>query len=79
MSKLSLSNGVNISEIAASVVVVLSPEEWWRLSRIAQARLGQHEYAFLALNDGTLGHYHEDFALHVRGVFSRCNTGQDTE
>lgn len=113
MTKLNLSNWANISEIAASIVLVLSlayvgleidrntkatqsaswqgiidkmndldaieasdpelssviiraeaskngmtPEEWWRFSRFAQARLGQLEFAFLALNDGTLGEYH---------------------
>jgi hypothetical protein len=113
MTKLSLSNWANLSEIAASAVLVLSlvyvgleldrntkatqsaswqgiidkmndldaieastpelsfivmraeasvseltPEQWWRFSRFAQARLGQLEFAYLALNDGTLGEYH---------------------
>lgn len=36
----------------------LSAVEMWRFSRMAQARLGQLEFAYLALNEGTIGEYH---------------------
>ena len=36
----------------------LTTTEKWRFSRMAQARLGQLEFAYLALNEGTLGQYH---------------------
>ena len=41
----------------------MSPEnmtehQMWRFSRMAQARLGQLEFAYLALNEGTIGDYH---------------------
>ncbi|MFK7831443.1 MAG: hypothetical protein AB8B57_16840 [Congregibacter sp.] len=36
----------------------LSEQEMWRFARMAQARLGQLEFAYLALNEGTIGEYH---------------------
>jgi hypothetical protein len=47
----------------------LTAAEEWRFDRMAQARLGQLEFAFLALNDGTLGQYHwgavEGYTQHM--------------
>lgn len=36
----------------------VSPEEYWQFSRMAQARLGIIEYAFLGIETGTLSRYH---------------------
>ncbi|HAU68496.1 MAG TPA: hypothetical protein DCW52_08880 [Gammaproteobacteria bacterium] len=36
----------------------LSDAELFRFYRMAQARLGQLEFAYLALNEGTIGEYH---------------------
>jgi hypothetical protein len=45
-------------KIGESTPEELNGDEWWRFSRIAMARLGQIEYAFLAVNSGALGDYH---------------------
>lgn len=36
----------------------VSAEEYWRFGRMAQARLGIIEFAYLSINTGTLGEYH---------------------
>ncbi len=36
----------------------VSSEEYWRFSRMVQARLGIIEFAFLSTKTGTLGEYH---------------------
>jgi hypothetical protein len=38
----------------------VSADEYWRFSRMAQARLGIIEFAYLSMKTGTLGEYHWD-------------------
>jgi len=59
------------AELAPSNV---EPEEYWRFARIAQARLGVIEYAFLGVETGTLSTYHWG-AISGFLEFTMCKKG----
>lgn len=61
-------------ELAEQNPGAVSDEEYWRFSRIAQARLGVMEYAFLGIQNETLSYFHWD-AVSGYLEFNICKPG----